>query len=348
MDCLNCGAEMTNNDVLTKHGEIKYDACDKCGSLWLDRGELDKMAFQVDGSIESCSEEKDDQPDPRPLKCPRCDNSTLDRVRFLGYPDIILHYCRNCGGFWLDGGELNIIDAKLKNIMPVSGKGFSDFVNKIHVPYWYKRIMKESSEVDVHYEVMPIQGAEKQSASSDVCPNCGQNLDVYRVFRMRFEGCPQCKGVWLVKDELRQLKNKVEHGSLRWLNDEVEGIEDASARVTERLCVKCRTVKMVAVLFGKSSIILDWCPRCHGIWLNRDEFAAIIAYLNTERAGMKPREVEKEAWEEAKRLWSGGPENRFEEARDATAALSALANATICEHPALFKLLQGFPVLPMP
>ena len=56
MRCLNCNAEMTNYSVITKTADLSYDVCEKCGSLWLDRGELDKMAFQVAGSIQFCSE----------------------------------------------------------------------------------------------------------------------------------------------------------------------------------------------------------------------------------------------------------------------------------------------------
>src|SRR5262245_15824051 len=37
---------MTNYDVITKNAELSYDVCEKCGSLWLDRGELDKIAFR--------------------------------------------------------------------------------------------------------------------------------------------------------------------------------------------------------------------------------------------------------------------------------------------------------------
>jgi Zn-finger nucleic acid-binding protein len=51
---------------------------------------------------------------------------------------------------------------------------------------------------------------------------------------MRFEGCPACRGIWLFKDELRRLKNKVEHGSMRWLNDEINNLEQTSAVETKR------------------------------------------------------------------------------------------------------------------
>jgi Zn-finger nucleic acid-binding protein len=342
MLCLNCGAEMMNNEVLTKHGQISYNACEHCGSLWLDAGELDKMAFRVEGSIENCSEDNDDTPETQPKKCPRCDDFDLDRVRFLKYSDIILHHCRNCGGFWLDGGELNLINKELRKIMPVHGRGFSDFVNNVHVPYWYKQIKRRSDEVDFPVEALPIKGAHDEGSTTDACPNCGSTLKAYEVFSMKFEGCPKCKGIWLVKDELRKLKNKAEHGLLRWMNDEIAGIEKTSARLTDRLCVQCKTVRMVSVLFGKSSIVIDWCPRCHGMWLDRGEFESIIEYLKNEESGMRPREIEKEALQEVKQIWSGGPETRLEELRDARAAVSALINATIFEHPKLFYFLQGF------
>ncbi len=58
MNCLTCDIEMINNLVETKKDEISYDMCETCGSLWLDSGELNKIANQVTGSIEFCSTEK--------------------------------------------------------------------------------------------------------------------------------------------------------------------------------------------------------------------------------------------------------------------------------------------------
>ena len=343
MKCLNCGTEMTNNEVVTKKDRISYDMCQKCGSLWLDSGELDKLAFQVEGSIEYCEQEKDKQPETQIRKCPRCDDFALDKVRFLESDDIFLHYCRNCGGFWLDGGELNLIDKELAKIMPVRGKGFSDFVNDIHVPYWFKRVKKPSGETDFQVDVPPIKAAKQVGSTGNNCPVCGISLNLYSVFSMEFEGCPKCKGIWLVKDELRKLKNNVEDGSMRWMNAEIEEMEKASVVSARRPCVKCKTVKMVSVIFGKSSVLVDWCPQCHGMWLDRGEFEAITDYLRHELMQTPPAEIEKQAAADVKRIWSGGPESRLDELLDAKAAVSALIGATIFEHPTLFKLCMGVP-----
>src|ERR1022692_2058504 len=110
MQCLNCDNEMTNYEVTTHDASISYNVCEKCGGLWLDAGDLDKMAFQVQGDIEYCSQDRAAEAEKQIKKCPRCENFNLERVKFIGCDDILLHHCRNCGGFWLDGGELNLVD----------------------------------------------------------------------------------------------------------------------------------------------------------------------------------------------------------------------------------------------
>jgi Zn-finger nucleic acid-binding protein len=120
-------------------------------------------------------------------------------------------------------------------------------------------------------------------------------------------------------------------------------MEKTSVDTTKRPCVKCKTAKMVAVIFGKSSVLVDWCPQCHGIWLDRGEFEAISDYLRHELMHMSPKDIEKQAAADARRIWSGGSESRFEELLDAKAAVSALISATIFEHPNLFKLCMGVP-----
>ena len=341
MRCLNCNTEMVNYDVTSRKAKLFYDVCEKCGSLWLDARELDKMAFKVAGSIEFCSEEEDKTPESKVKNCPRCDGFALSRVRFLGETDIILHHCKNCGGFWLDGGELNLIDNELTKIMPVSGHGFSDFVNNVHIPYWYKRIRKKSSETDFEVVVEPIKGAKHLRSTKDKCPVDGTTLDLYSVFSMELEGCPKCHGMWLFKDELRKLKNKTEEGRLHWLNDEIDNIEKTAAIPTDRSCPKDDGGKLLSVVFGKSSIIIDWCPKCHGMWLDRGEFDSIIEYLNAEAVSATPKDVEEEIAKDLKKLWKGGPESRVAEAADIAAAVTALINFTIFEHPTLFRLLTN-------
>jgi hypothetical protein len=94
------------------------------------------------------------------------------------------------------------------------------------------------------------------------------------------------------------------------------------------------------VVFGKSSVVLDWCPKCHGVWLDRGEFDKVIEYLTSELGNATVKDVEKEIAEDVKNLWKGGPEGRLAEVGDIAAAVTALLNFTIFDHPALFKVVM--------
>ncbi len=61
-------------------------------------------------------------------------------------------------------------------------------------------------------------------------------------------------------------------------------------------------------------------------------------YLWEELGAMHPKDIEKIVAEDIERVWSGGPETRVQELLDARAAVSALINTTIFDHPALYKL----------
>ncbi len=341
MKCLNCRTEMTNNLVQTKKDRISYDVCDDCGSLWLDAGELNKMAFQVDGSIEVCSKDKIEDDSGRGRNCPRCDDMTLDKVSFVG-GDLILDRCANCQGFWLDGGELDLVNKELLDIMPVKGKGFSEFVYNVHLPYWYKRVRKKSSETDFKVDVLPIKGAELKSQTEHKCPTCRASLSVYTVFGIEFEGCSTCKGVLLNRDELRKLKDQATRGTwrvLRWMDDEVEAVGRANVVPSGRMCAKCSGAHLVTTCFGDSNILIDWCAKCNSVWLDRDELEGIIEYLREKLNKLPSDEMKKKVLEEIKEIWTG-PESKISEILDAKAAISALINITIFEHPSLCQRLM--------
>ena len=342
MKCLNCNREMMNHSVHTKKQQISYDLCEDCGSLWLDKGELDKMAFRVQGSIEYCSTKKTADTDENLKSCPRCERKDLDKVRFIGCGDVVLDHCSNCGGFWLDGGELNLINRELEDIMPVQGKGFSEFVNNVHVPYWHKRIKAKSSETDFKVDVPPVKGAKLISQTEYTCPACPSKLNQYKVFAAQIEGCPKCRGIFLDQGELQKLKDKCEKGewqNLRWLDDETDSIEKTDVRLSDRVCPKCKPQKLLTTGFGDSKTLLDYCPQCHGVWLDEGEFREIHDYLFSEVNKYSSSQMAKKVYEEIKEIWSG-PENILSEILDAKAAISALICITIFSRPALFNKLQ--------
>jgi Zn-finger nucleic acid-binding protein len=339
MHCLNCGAEMTTHVVSNARERATYNLCEACGALWLDAGELDKMAFRVAGSIEASSYDPVAEPETDPKPCPRCDRAHLYRVRFLDATEIVLRRCRNCAGFWLDGGQLDAIDAELERDMPVSGRGFADFVHHVHTPYWQRRVQRKSGEAETRREAMPVAGAVRESESDAFCPADGKRLANYRAFGMAFLGCAACKGMFLSLDEMRRLKDKVGATSLRWMNEEINQLERASAVATGRRCPRDPDARMAGVILGQSGLMMDVCPRCHGVWLDQDEFDEMVQYLRRELDAMSPRDFEAAELRELKAVAAGSAEGRGRELRDAMATINALLNTAIAQHPTLARKL---------
>jgi len=108
----------------TTRGLIYYDICEACGSIWFDAGEMDAVVLPVYRSVEKSSTERA-QGVSEPLRqCPRCGDAYMNKVLFLAYSDILLDRCWKCHGFWLDGGELKLINRNLRELK--AEHGFSE------------------------------------------------------------------------------------------------------------------------------------------------------------------------------------------------------------------------------
>ena len=82
----------------------------------------------------------------------------------------------------------------------------------------------------------------------------------------------------------------------------------------------------------------DWCPQCHGTWLDGGGFEAISECLIDEAVRMPRQELEKGLVTDARGIMTGRPGRRAAELGDAPADLEALVNGTIFEYlpPAAF------------
>jgi len=99
-----------------------------------------------------------------------------------------------------------------------------------------------------------------------------------------------------------------------------------------------RRVNCVRLILANPVLVIDWCPDCQGIWLDRNEYDSICNYLRSEAASVTPKEIAQELAHDLKKIVTGeDPESRLAELEDIAAALEALANAYIFEQPALFS-----------
>ena len=122
MKCPACFHELTEVQV----GAVAVDVCHGgCGGTWFDAFELQR----VDEAREAAGEHLLNIPrDPnlqldfaRKRDCPRCAGIKLMRHRFNPKSTVEVDHCPNCGGYWLDSGELE----KIRNENQTASAGMS-------------------------------------------------------------------------------------------------------------------------------------------------------------------------------------------------------------------------------
>ncbi len=112
MKCPACFNSLTQLQV----GSLVVDVCqDGCGGIWFDAFELQR----VDEETEPGTPLLEVRRDPRVVvdaarkrECPHCAGIKLHRHFFSAKRRVQVDECPNCGGYWLDAGELAQIRAE--------------------------------------------------------------------------------------------------------------------------------------------------------------------------------------------------------------------------------------------
>ncbi len=107
MKCPACGRELTSMEV----GGVTVDVCQGgCGGIWFDRYELMKfdepherdgealLDVEVDPTVQVDASQR--------RECPRCPGIVMMRHFFSARMAVEVDECPQCGGYWLDRGEL--------------------------------------------------------------------------------------------------------------------------------------------------------------------------------------------------------------------------------------------------
>ncbi len=113
MKCPACFNELTQTQV----GSLVVDVCQRgCGGIWFDVFELERVDEEGEVAGEPLLHINRDERivvDPsRKRDCPRCAEVRLHRHFFSAKRKVEVDQCPNCGGYWLDAGELAEIRAE--------------------------------------------------------------------------------------------------------------------------------------------------------------------------------------------------------------------------------------------
>ncbi len=101
MNCPTCEVNELRT-VLTKQG-VEVDYCDKCGGIWLDKGEIfhfTKRRKELAETLKAALQ----QGRTTKRKCPKT-GEVMQEIPLLD-GELIIDFCPNTGGMWFDKGEL--------------------------------------------------------------------------------------------------------------------------------------------------------------------------------------------------------------------------------------------------
>lgn len=110
MKCPACFNELTTRQA----GSIAVDVCQGgCGGIWFDAFEMQKVDDLNERAGEALLDIQRDETlkvdETRKRSCPRCPDVKLKRHYYSAARRVQVDQCPNCGGYWLDSGELALI-----------------------------------------------------------------------------------------------------------------------------------------------------------------------------------------------------------------------------------------------
>ena len=103
------------------------------------------------------------------------------------------------------------------------------------------------------------------------CPKCSSTLDDKILGSTIYDRCNKCGGLWFDKDELYQIKKEKD-----WFDVDTS-IENANLKIKkgDSECPRCSKPLHTIKYEHETSIEIDICPKCQGIWLDAGGLQAI-------------------------------------------------------------------------
>ena len=171
------------------------------------------------------------------------------------------------------------------------------------------------------------------------CPNDNQKLEKALFHNVEVDYCPVCLGMFFEADELRFAKDNKD-GQMNWLDFDIwRHKENFEVSKSGKRCPSCR-ISLVELKYDNSSVSIDFCKHCEGIWLDRKEFKNIIDYLKRkfdyEILRRYVKNLSKQMWE----IFTG-PETFKEELLDFLMLIKLFNYKFIVQHPFLNKVIEN-------
>ena len=109
-----------------------------------------------------------------------------------------------------------------------------------------------------------------------ICPRCKLPLVTEKISdisaTVEVDKCPSCNGMWFQEGELTELEKIIEPTFF-----EFRKILPKKYQLKPLTCPSCQNLQVLqkAEHPRDKKVIIDYCPVCHGIWLDNGELEAI-------------------------------------------------------------------------
>ena len=165
-------------------------------------------------------------------------------------------------------------------------------------------------------------------------------MTVKEIGEVKIDECPQCQGMWFDQGEFHAAKDQADP-DLNWMDFDIWKHEDRFQISTHPLKCPKDGKPMVAVDYDETGVEIDVCAECRGVWLDKGEFAKIIAALVQELETKDVSDYVKASLEEAREVVTG-PDKFASEWKDFTTVLRLLQYRIFSEKPRLLtELIDG-------
>ena len=122
-----------------------------------------------------------------------------------------------------------------------------------------------------------------------LCPVCKTDMFVLEFELIEIDHCPVCGGVWLDSGELELMGERAGalRGDLFAALGRQKGVKPGGR--PKRRCPVCRRGLLEVRTPGERPIVIDRCPREHGLWFDRGELKAVIHAAGAEEGNVLAR-----------------------------------------------------------
>ena len=117
------------------------------------------------------------------------------------------------------------------------------------------------------------------------CPICAGKLkNVNYEADIMVDECPMCKGIWLDTGELEKIQTNAQKNHKEKYS-QFESYTEIGARMSDQMgkkninCPKCNNSMTKKEFQPTSTIIVDLCNSCKGLWLDAGELQQLEVFL---------------------------------------------------------------------